>query len=188
MAQNIKQLSEQINGLKQQLAELRRQAAQGPVEDYELHDLDGKPVKLSALFQGKDDLIVIHNMGQGCAYCTLWADGFTGLTPHLSDRAAFVLVSADEPEKAKAFSQGRGWNFRVLSGTGSTFTSDMGFASGSGGTMPGISTFSKTSDGTISRVSSDFFGPGDDYCALWYMIAMLKDGDQPWTPKYSYPD
>ena len=40
----------------------------------------------------KRDLIVIHNMGASCPYCTLWADGFNGIYDHLADRAAFVAL------------------------------------------------------------------------------------------------
>jgi predicted dithiol-disulfide oxidoreductase (DUF899 family) len=31
-------------------------------------------VRLSELFAGKADLILIHNMGTTCPNCTLWAD------------------------------------------------------------------------------------------------------------------
>jgi predicted dithiol-disulfide oxidoreductase (DUF899 family) len=55
----------------------------------------------------------------------MWADGFTGTVPQLQDRAAFVVVSPDSPEIQQAFAQSRGWNFRMLSGQGSTFIKDM---------------------------------------------------------------
>lgn len=37
-----------------------------PIQDYTLLDNDGKSVKLSGLFGGKDPLVVLHNMGKGC--------------------------------------------------------------------------------------------------------------------------
>jgi len=43
------------------------------VADYQMATLHG-PVRLSELFAGKADLIVIHNMGTTCPNCTLWAD------------------------------------------------------------------------------------------------------------------
>jgi predicted dithiol-disulfide oxidoreductase (DUF899 family) len=62
-------------------------------------------VQLSDLFGEHEDLIVIHNMGVSCPYCTLWADGFNGLIRHLEDRAAFVMVSPDPPDIQKEFAK-----------------------------------------------------------------------------------
>ena len=67
---------------KQRLVELRRQVPPEPVADYELRGPDGG-VKLSTMFGEKSDLILIHNMGSGCPYCTMWADGFNGALQHL---------------------------------------------------------------------------------------------------------
>jgi predicted dithiol-disulfide oxidoreductase (DUF899 family) len=80
------------------------------VSDYTFATADGT-VRLSALFSGNRDLIVIHNMGTTCPYCTLWADGFNGISDHLASRAAFVVSSPDRPEVQKKFAAGRGWRF-----------------------------------------------------------------------------
>ena len=42
--------------------------------------------KLLGKSAGKDDLVVIHNMGASCAYCTLWGDGFNGVYEHLANK------------------------------------------------------------------------------------------------------
>lgn len=73
------------------------------VNDYELLDSENQKVKLSKLFGKKNDLIIIHNMSKTCPYCTMWADGFNGLLPHLEDRATFVVSSPDEPAIQKEF-------------------------------------------------------------------------------------
>ena len=103
------QTSEAIAGYHQQIGELRKkmrdlQQSIEPqeIEDYTLASLDGG-VRLSALFGDKDHLFVIHNMGAGCPYCTLWADGFNGIMPHLENRAAFVVCSPDSPEQQRKF-------------------------------------------------------------------------------------
>ena len=88
---------EDLEKAKQKLVELRRQLPPEPVEDYELTGPDGG-VRLSAMFGDKSDLILIHNMGSGCPYCTMWADEFNGVLHHLESRAAFVVVSPDSPE------------------------------------------------------------------------------------------
>ena len=51
--------------------------ARRPVEDVVFESEVG-PVRLSELFGEHDDLVIIHNMGASCRYCTLWADGFSG--------------------------------------------------------------------------------------------------------------
>src|SRR5690349_290747 len=77
-AQEIESLEQELLEKSQRLAELKRSMPRERVRDYTLAGWDG-PVALSSLFAGKKDLIVIHNMGKGCRYCTLWADGFNGI-------------------------------------------------------------------------------------------------------------
>lgn len=179
-------LERQIMELKQQRTKLRQELKPEPVKDYELKRTDGSVVKLSELFGDKDEMILVHNMGQSCVYCTLWADGLNGLTDHLTDRAAFVLTSPDEPQTLKAFSEGRKWRYPVASIEGTTLAHDLGFHSDSGdhvGYMPGASALKKTASGIV-RTGSTFFGPGDDFCAIWPLNDLLPAKE--WAPKYSY--
>ena len=62
---------------------MKAKKARESVEDYELIGWGNKKVRLSSLFGEKDELILVHNMGRGCPYCTMWADGFNGVLPHL---------------------------------------------------------------------------------------------------------
>ncbi len=163
-----------------------------PVEDYTLLDREGNEVSLSSLFGDHKELIVIHNMGRSCPYCTLWADGFNGVAEHLADRAAFALTSPDKPEVMREFADGREWSFPLYSTSESGFTSDLGFApemeDGRPGYMPGYSVLTKDENGTIERVAKDFFGPGDPYAGIWHMFALLPEGSNGWHPKFSYKD
>ena len=174
---------------KQRVVALRRQLPTESVEDYELTGPAGG-VKLSAMFGDKSDLILIHNMGAGCPYCTMWADEFNGALHHLESRAAFVLVSPDTPEVQQRLAGKRGWRFQMYSAQNTTFIEDMGFASEEeyydSHAMPGVSTFHKDSDGTIVRVARDFFGPGDLYCGVWHLFDLLQDGPDDWEPKFKY--
>jgi predicted dithiol-disulfide oxidoreductase (DUF899 family) len=182
----IDELSQQIEALKAKLSDARRRRPQEPVADYDLLGADGVPISLSALFGDNDDLIVVHNMGRGCAYCTMWADGFNGVVSHLEDRAAFVVVSPDEPAVQAAFAASRGWRFRMVSATGSEFTHAMGFEDKPGEYMPGFSAFHRLPDGRIVRTGRDFFGPGDDYCSPWRLFDALAGGVGAWEPRYRY--
>jgi predicted dithiol-disulfide oxidoreductase (DUF899 family) len=187
--QEILELTKQIEALKEKLSEARRRRQPEPFGDYDLLDQDGSTVKLSELFGDKHDLIVIHNMGRGCAYCTMWADGFVSALPHLEDRAAFVVVTPDEPEVQKAFAESRGWTFRMTSGAGGSFIRDAGFEEDDNGRRsywPGLSAFRRNEDGSIVRTGTDVFGPGDDYCPPWRMFDLLHGGAGDWEPKYEY--
>jgi predicted dithiol-disulfide oxidoreductase (DUF899 family) len=97
------------------------------------------------MFGDKENLILIHNMGKACSYCTLWADGFSGEAYYIEKKAAFVLVSPDAPEVQKEFAASRGWKFRTYSSAGSPFTSDMGYYNEAEGYWPGVSVFHGTS-------------------------------------------
>src|SRR4030065_2873826 len=102
------------------------------VKDYNLLDQQSRKVKFSSLFGKKENLILIHNMGKACTYCTMWADGFNGVVPHLENRAAFAVVSPDPPPVQKKFYNSRKWKFKMLSSKGSTFAKDMGFEGAQG--------------------------------------------------------
>lgn len=183
-AREIETLEQEILEKSRRLADLKRAMPRERVDDYVLAGWDG-PVTLSSLFGGKKDLIVVHNMGKGCRYCTLWADGFNGVWRHLADRAGFVVCSPDAAETQKIFAASRQWGFPMVSGHGSTFIQDMGFR-GEKSWMPGVSTFHLAEDGSIERVARAEFGPYDLFCGVWHLIALLADGENGWEPRYTY--
>lgn len=182
----IDELDYQLQDLKRKLAELRRQRPREEIKDYRLLDSEGRGAPLSSLFGDQNRLILVHNMVRGCSYCTMWADGFTGLLPHLNSRAAFALASPDKPESQKEFVRSRGWNFPVYSTAGTSFTADMGFDDEKEGLMPGISVFTKETDGKMYRVSRAEIGPGDNFCAVWHFFDLLPEGIDGWEPRLSY--
>ena len=156
-----------------------------PVADYTFATVDGT-TRLAELFGAKNDLIVIHNMGASCAYCTLWADGFNGIYDHLVNRAAFVVCSPDAPETQREFAAGRGWRFPMVSHAGTNSAADMGYRSDGGGWRPGVSVFRREAD-RIVRVADTGLGPGDDFLldvALSGLAAGRRDG---WQPRVQLP-
>lgn len=184
--QELLELSDNLMKLRTRAAELRRQIGPVEVQDYELTGTSGEKVWLSQMFGTKSELILIHNMGRSCRYCTLWADGFVGFTKHLESKAAFCLTSPDEPEVLRRFAMERGWTFKTYSTIGTSFKRDMGFEDEKGDVMPGVSIFKKTDDGKIIHVTKDFFGPVDDYCAIWHLFNLLPSGSDDWEPQYHY--
>lgn len=186
--QKLEELWKEVTERMQEIRTLQKEQAGEIVEDYELQGREG-PVRLSEIFGDKDEMILIHNMGKGCSYCTLWADGFNGVTHHLEDRVAFGLVSPDSPEVQKEFGDGRGWKFRMYSAQGSSFTRDLGFETDHEGkpwVLPGVSAFRREADGTIRRTAYDFFGPGDVYSGLWHLLDLLPEGPNGWHPRMAY--
>lgn len=191
LVSQIAQLEEEVFARQQHLHELRRQAPPEEIANYEFRDKNNQPTTLRDLFNDKDDLIVIHNMGASCVYCTLWADGFNGVLPHILDRAAFVVVSPDVPDTQQKFAASRGWKFPMVSAKESTFTKEMGYAGEQDGRaylVPGFSTLRRTPEGKIVRIAHQAFGPGDPYSGIWHLFALLADGVNGWGPKIRYPD
>jgi predicted dithiol-disulfide oxidoreductase (DUF899 family) len=182
-SQRLAQYRTEIGALRKKMRELQQAVEPEEVSDYAFSSSDG-PLRLSQLFGDKDDLIVIHNMGAGCPYCTLWADGFNGVLPHLENRAAFVLATPDAPETQRKFAASRGWRFRMVSHQGTSFAADMGYR-GERGFLPGVSVFQRR-DGKILRVSDTGLGPGDDFCSLWHFFDLLPEGSAGWRPRFSY--
>ncbi len=176
----------QIGELQRKLAELRARRPHDLVKDYEFRDWSNAPIRLSQLFGEHRDLIVVHNMGTSCNYCTLWADGFIGLWPHLQSRAAFVVTSPDPVDLQRSFARGRGWTFRMMSAHGTPFFEDMGFVDAAGEPMPGASTFQRQTDGSILRIQRAEFGPGDQFCAAWHFFDLLAEGVGSWQPQSKY--
>src|SRR6185312_1664653 len=124
----LKQLQREISDRREKIVEIIKKKASPLAKSYQLYDKTGKASPLSDLFGDKQDLIVIHNMGKRCVYCTMWADEINGVRQHLEDRAALVLVSPDSPEVQQEFARSRGWNFQMYSDKTKEFTTDMGFA------------------------------------------------------------
>lgn len=186
LSEDVTRLEEEIARLKAALANLRRAAPRSIVPDCTFHRPDASPVRLSELFAGKPDLLVIHNMGHACPYCTVAADGFNGLADHLQSRTGFVLVSPDPPDALARFARARGWRFPVASAAGSSFTRDVGFEPEPGKCWPGASGFHRDADGTMTRVASAVFGPGDSFCGLWHLFDLLADGANGWQPRFAY--
>jgi peroxiredoxin len=171
----------ELAALHNELNALKRQLGSMPVQDYPLTDWDGRTVMLSAAFGPFDRMLLIHNMGFACHYCTLWAEGFSGLARHFESGeytapAKFLLVSNDRPDQQRAGAMQRGWDFTMLSARGTDLFKDLGFTEEKDGELhwwPGVSTLVKDGDGTLQRTGKAFFGPGDEYCGFWHLLELF---------------
>jgi predicted dithiol-disulfide oxidoreductase (DUF899 family) len=165
------------------LAALRKAEPPAEIGDYKFRTLDGEAA-LSGLFAGRDRLLAIHNMGQGCRYCTLWADGFNGVLPHLEDAMAVVVLSKDPPETQRRLAQDRGWRFRMASHGGGAYMSEQCKMAGYDN-CPGAA-FYERRDGKIFQRGRAAFGPGDLYSPVWHLLALGGLNESDWTPQFHY--
>lgn len=177
-------LQRKVHAARSELRQALAEEASGEAKAYPFETREGA-VTLAALFGSKRDLFVIHNMGTHCASCTMWADGFNGLYPHIADRASFVVASQDPPDVQATFAAARGWRFPMVSAQGTSFFADMGFVTSAGKPMPGVSAFQKQGD-RIMRVSAAGFDTGDDYCTVWRLFDLLPEGVDGWRARHAY--
>jgi len=179
----IQALEQQIFELNGKLTELRKAEQGVEVPNYELETLSGG-IRLADLFGGQDRLLAIHNMGQSCRYCTLWADGFNGFLPHLESAMSVVLLSPDAPELQRTFANSRGWRFRLASHDGGSYIVEQTVMAEQNN-MPGAVVYERQGE-RILRRSSAVFGPGDGYCSMWSLLGLAGLTETDWTPQFSY--
>lgn len=186
MNEEILALEEEIRTAKMKLSQLRKKQEPKAIEDYTFKSKEGKDIKLSSLFGDSNELMIIHNMGKGCAYCTLWADEYNGVYHHLSNRVPFVVESADDSATMAEFAESRNWNFPIVSSKENSFKKDLDFEYDNGGPRPGVSVLIKDESGQLFVKTSTRFGPGDNYCSVWDYFDLLPGGSGDWRPKFSY--
>lgn len=179
--EEIDLLEKEILEKKAKLTKLKRTLPEEEVENYTFLNAEGNTVTLMDLFGDHDELIIVHNMGQSCSYCTMWADGFNGVYHHIVRKAPFYLSTPDEPMIQKDFAASRGWKFPMISTKENRFKRDLGFEK-EGYNYPGVSTFRKDKNGTMYHVAKSPFGPGDDFCSVWPLLDLLPSGSKNYQP------
>jgi predicted dithiol-disulfide oxidoreductase (DUF899 family) len=182
-ANEIQKIEKEIFELTQKLEKLRKDSVPVEVKNYSFKDLNGE-VSLLELFGDKDELLLIHNMGQGCRYCTLWGDGINGLVPHLENACAVALVSKDAPELQRTFANSRQWRFRMVSHGGGDYIREQSVLPGEDN-VPGIVCYQRKGN-KISKKNFSVFGPGDVFCSQWHLLSLAGIGTEDWTPQYNY--
>jgi len=189
---------------RERVAALRRQLPATPAQDYELREapLAGGPpreVRLSELFGAHGTLILMHFMFGGqqespCPMCTMWADGYDGVVPHIAQRAGFGVVVEGDPERFRAHAQARGWrNLRLLSSGGSSLKDDLAMQSPEGHQFPGVSVFTRDAQGGLAHTYTGAAMPrpgewrGMDLLSpVWHFLDLTPEGRGDWMPGLAY--
>jgi predicted dithiol-disulfide oxidoreductase (DUF899 family) len=178
----IQKTEKEIYELTLKLEKLRNANPAVEVKNYTFKTLEGD-VNLLELFGDREKLFVIHNMGQGCRYCTLWADGLNAFVPHLESKFAVVLASKDTPEIQRRFSNARGWRFRMVSHNGGEYIKENDVSGGAN--SPGIVVYERKGNKVYKKNASPF-GPGDLFCSIWHVLSLAGLGEGGWQPQYNY--
>jgi len=126
-------LLEKEKAFTRQSDDLSREVRELPWErvtaHYEFDGPDGRET-LGGLFAGRSQLVVYHFMFHpddtaGCPHCSLRADGFAGIIPHLAQRdVTMVVVSLAPFAKLEEYRRRMGWSFKWVSSHGTTFNRD----------------------------------------------------------------
>lgn len=128
-----RELLEKEKAFTRQGDELSRLQRELPWErvtkDYVFESPDGRET-LADLFAGRSQLIIYHFMFHpddtaGCPHCSLRADGFAGIIPHLAHRdVTMVVVSRAPLGTLQEYQRRMGWTFKWVSSGGSDFNVD----------------------------------------------------------------
>jgi predicted dithiol-disulfide oxidoreductase (DUF899 family) len=173
---------------------------EGPMDLSRNDPADFRDVRLADLFtDGHDTLIIDHLMfaaadPEPCVMCSMWADGYSAVTPHVMQRASFALVAKAEISKLRGFARQRGWDrIRLLSSHDNTFNRDFGMENDDGTQNPGLSVFTCTPDGavyhryTIGANFDEHNNRGiDPYSPVWNLFDLMPQGRGDWYPNHDY--
>jgi len=197
-----KELLAQEKELTRRSDELARQRVDLPwvrVDKEYAFETDAGPKTLVELFEGRSQLMVYHFMfgpdwDEGCASCTLSADGFDGQMTHLNQRdVTMVCVSRGPLEKLDAYKRRMGWNFNWVSSLPSDFNFDFGVSFtdeqraegvdynfepiGDPGIdeLPGMSAF-VLEDGVVYHTYSSFARGGDVLMGIYQVLDRAPKG------------
>ena len=172
---------------------------EGP-RDLGAGDAPVRTVRLRELFDRPDQTLVLMQFMFGgkqtqfCPMCTMWADGYDGVVPHLQRRISFAIVVAGEVAAIRGWARERGWrHVRLLSSGGTTFKRDFGMEDADGGQLPGVSVFRLGPDGrprhsyTQCAMMAEGHWRGMDLLSpVWNFLDLTPEGRGDWMPKRSY--
>lgn len=200
----------------ERIAAMRRALPMGmPVPEYVFREgpadlgrndpADFTDVRLADLFtDGHATLVVDHLMfgagdAESCVMCSMWADGYNAVAPHIEQRASFVLVAKAEIGTLRRWARQRGWDrIRLLSCHDSAFNRDFNMEDTNGDQQPGLSIFTRTPDGTVYHRytvgaelgANELPGTGgrgiDLYSPVWHLLDLTPEGRGEWYPSHEY--
>ena len=183
----------------ERVAAIRRAMPPGPfVGNYEFFDGSAR-VTLSELFsEEKPYLVMYHVMyfrddSEFCPMCSMWADAWNGVAPHVEQRANIVLASVAPPEALERWKQQRGWDrIRVVSDADDSFARDTGAQDAEGHPIPTVLVFEKAPEGVRhvytahAEYCDDTWRGIDLLSPTWAILDLLPSGRGDWHAGNDY--
>jgi predicted dithiol-disulfide oxidoreductase (DUF899 family) len=184
---------------RERVAALRRGLPPGPsVEDYRFEQAGGDgggTVALTELFTASDRTLVLYHFmigkaqGDACPMCTMWADGWAGVAPHLAERVDFALVAGGAVSDLETLAKSRGWaDLRLLGAGDSSFKVDIGGEDDGGNQMPFISVY-RLEDGRprltwsgSAHLRDEHWRGVDLLSPVWHLLDLTPEGRGDWMP------
>lgn len=172
---------------------------EGP-RDLSAGDAPVREVRLSELLAESDQpLVLMHFMfgkaqERPCPMCTLWADGYDGIVPHLAQRVNFAVLVAGDVAEFRRYARERGWrHVRILSAGTSTLKRDLSFEDETGRQSPGVSVFTRAEDGGVrhfysggAETDDGGFRGMDLLSSFWSFLDLTPEGRGDFMPRKSY--
>ena len=150
---------------------------------------------LSDLFEDSTQpLLLMHFMfgkkqTDPCPMCSMWADGYRGITKHLRRRVNFALAVAGDVLDFRTFARARGWDtFQVVSTARCTMKADLKLEDEEGSQLPGVSVFVKRGDEIRHAYTASAIMGGGHYRGLdllspvWNFFDLTPGGRGDWMP------
>jgi predicted dithiol-disulfide oxidoreductase (DUF899 family) len=171
--------------------------AEGPADPRA--DEPVRATSLRELFGDHRTLVIYHLMfhpdeDEACPMCSMWVDGFNGVTHHLAQHTAFAVVAKAPLPKLRAWARHRGWDrLRILSGHGTSFNADMNAERANGEQRPMISVYTAEAGQvrhfyTLPANFLDDAQRGIDLLSpVWNILDLLPTGRGEWYAENSYP-
>lgn len=157
-----------------------------------------RETRLRDLFGNHDTLVVYHLMfhpddDEACPMCSMWVDGFHGVSHHLAQHTAFAVVAKAPLPTLRRWARRRGWDgLRILSSHGTRFNADLNAERPGGDQRPMISVFTKEGDRvrhfyTLPANFLDDAQRGIDLLSpVWNVLDLLPGGRGEWYAGNSY--
>jgi predicted dithiol-disulfide oxidoreductase (DUF899 family) len=156
-----------------------------------------RATRLSELFGEHGTLFVYHLMfhpdaDEACPMCSMWVDGFHGVSRHLAQHTAFAVVAKAPLPKLRAWARRRGWDgLRILSSHGTSFNADLRAEHPNGDQRPMVSVFKDA--GLIRHfytLPASFLDNAergiDQLSPVWGVLDLLPTGRRDWYAGNAY--
>lgn len=206
--EKLRQAEIALRDQREKVAELRRRLPlDTEIPDYELVDSGnlsprnaGRRVHLSDLFEDPNKPLVAYQFMYGgaqsepCPMCSMWIDGFNGISRHLRPRMSFAVIAEAAPDRLRDWASKRGWDrVHLVSSGGSSFKRDLHFEDDEKVQHPGLSVFVRDPEQGIRHfysvsayLDADGYRGVDLYSPVWHLLDVTPEGRGDWMPELEY--